>query len=83
MFIPQPIKRSRIRLLLGVQYYRVRRYLQWKKQEKRMAMKRQEESLPFVVYRHETPLLRQLSQVDMWMQRNKIINLRLASRCLD
>lgn len=48
-----------------------------------MAKKRQKESLPFVVYRHETPLLRQLSQVDMWIQRNKIINLRLASRCLD
>ena len=39
--------------------------------------------LPHVHYRHQTPLLRRLKDVEMWMQHNKVNNLRLAVRQLN
>ena len=36
--------------------------------------------LPHVMFAHRTPLLRQLRNVDMWLQHNKVRNLRIASR---
>jgi vancomycin resistance protein VanW len=38
------------------------------------------ELLPFHVFSHKTPLLRQLKDVDMWMQYNKITNLKIAAK---
>lgn len=39
--------------------------------------------LDYSVFGHQTPLKRQLKNVDMWYQHNKAINLRLAVRHLD
>jgi vancomycin resistance protein VanW len=39
--------------------------------------------LPYRCFSHETPLIRNLKNVDMWMQHNKITNLKLAVECVN
>ncbi|MCL6477692.1 MAG: VanW family protein [Peptococcaceae bacterium] len=64
---------------IGKLYFTWRRYLLWLISKTKFARTIQaDKALPFAVYKHETPLLRRLRNVDMWLQHNKIINLRLA-----
>ncbi|WP_029100791.1 VanW family protein [Brevibacillus thermoruber] len=79
----RPVARSRLRLAAGVCFYRLKRYAEWLLGGKRYSRKKQSEFLPHLHIRHQTPLLRRLKNVDMWMQHNKIINLRLAAERLD
>lgn len=80
----KPVKRSKLRLWAGRQYFTWRRYWGWLKQgEKGMARIRSSEPLHYPVFEHRTPLMRRLKDVDMWYQHNKVINLRLAVRRLD
>jgi vancomycin resistance protein VanW len=43
----------------------------------------QKNPLPFTIFKHQTPLLRQLKEVEMWLQHNKIKNLRIATKKMD
>ncbi len=79
----RPVARSRLRLAAGVCYYRLKRYGEWLLGGKRFSREKQSVPLPHLHVRHQTPLLRRLKDVDMWMQHNKIINLRLAVERLD
>lgn len=79
----KPKKRSRLRILAGMLYYRCRRYREWYFGGKRYSRVSKDEVLPHVVFGHKTPLLRQLRNVDMWMQHNKVVNLRIALKRLD
>jgi vancomycin resistance protein VanW len=79
----KPIHRGRLRLFLGVQYYRLKRYLEWWSGRVRYARHKQQEPLPYVHAQHHTPLLRKLKDVEMWMQMNKVTNLRIAVRQLN
>nr|WP_040740760.1 VanW family protein [Paenibacillus ginsengihumi] len=82
--VPKPIRRSPLRLMLGIAYYRTRRRLEWLRNRRAYAVQRRpDEVLPYAVFRHRTPLLRQLSGVDMRLQHNKIVNLRLAAARID
>ena len=47
------------------------------------ARERSAQKLPFVYYAHKTLLLRKLKDVDMWLQQNKVVNLRIAATRLD
>lgn len=79
-----PIQRGPVRRRVGLAYYSLRRYLLWASGKYRFARVRAAgEELPFVYARHATPLLRQLKDVDMQYQYNKISNLRLAVERLD
>ena len=78
-----PIQRSWLRLRLGKAYYAVRRYALWRSPRYRWARERRRDSLPYLQASHETPLLRQLRGEDMELQRNKVVNLRLAVEKLD
>lgn len=79
MYIPnKPIKRSKLRLLLGKKYYMYKRYIQWIFLRKDYSREKFNTQLNYEVYRHKTPLLRELKGVDMQLQYNKITNLRLA-----
>lgn len=74
-----PQNRSRLRLNLGRIFYMWRRYLQWIYPGKRYArVSHAKPSLPHSIIAHKTPLLRQLRNVDMQLQYNKIHNLQLA-----
>lgn len=74
-----PKSRSSVRLLLGSLYFTGLRYLTWLKPGKKYAgTKNQADPLPFLATAHQTPLIRDLRNVDMWLQHNKVKNLRLA-----
>ena len=79
----QPKKRSELRLRLGRAYYGAQRKMLWIKMRKNFAKTRQNASLPYVYASHQTVLMRKLKDVDMWMQENKVINLKLAVKELD
>lgn len=52
--------------------------MKWYLERSKFAAKQEPSILPVEVNRHQTPLIRQLKNVDMWMQTNKVINLKLA-----
>lgn len=74
----KPKRRSALRLLAGTAYYRVCRRLQWRFGGFRFAKQQPDTELHYEYFRHSTPLLRQLRDVEMQLQYNKIENLRLA-----
>ena len=76
--IIKPIKRSNIRLKLGRMYYGILRKILWIRMNNIFASNYQQERLPFSYFSHKTILLRKLKDVDMWLQHNKIINLKIA-----
>ncbi len=51
--------------------------------QKQFAKERCDECLSYTIYAHRTPLIRQLKNVDMWMQTNKAVNLKIAAQCID
>jgi vancomycin resistance protein VanW len=75
--IRKPIKRNSIRLKLGKAYFSFRRWVYWIFGGIKFA-RRRDELLAYEQYSHETPLLRKLKDVDMRLQYNKIINLKIA-----
>lgn len=78
MFEP-PQSRSETRLLLGKCYFTWKRRLLWLQQANSYARQRKPNVfLPYLVAAHKTPLIRQLHNVDMWLQYNKVNNLELA-----
>ncbi|AUS95908.1 vancomycin resistance protein [Clostridium thermosuccinogenes] len=77
------VKRSPFRIFLGRKWFTLKRYVEWCTNSKKYAKTRAAALLPEVVFTHKTPLVRQLDKVDMWMQHNKIINLRIAAKKLD
>jgi len=79
----KPVKRSKFRLWAGKQYFTYRRYWAWMKKRGGIARTLSPEPLRYSVFTHQTPLKRQLKDVDMWYQHHKVINLRLAVRHLD
>lgn len=80
---PPPKKRSQARLLGGRIYFSALRYFSWYFNRTKYATTKECKALPFVVYNHRTPLLRRLKNVDMWLQHNKIKNLKLATAAID
>lgn len=78
-----PQKRTRLRLFLGTQYFTLKRHLLWRFGGIRFAKTKQEKLLPFVCFSHSTPLYRQLKDVDLYLQTNKVTNLKLAVKRLN
>ena len=76
MITPRP--RSRARLFFGIMYFRAKRRINWAKSNHKMAKIR-----PFLLVHeyisHKTPLLRELKNIEMPMQYNKIHNLKIAA----
>lgn len=79
----KPIKRSKLRLIAGKFYYISKRYLYWYFGGIKFSNKKLNTLLPYVQFRHHTPLIRQLKDVDMYLQYNKIINLKIAAKKLN
>ncbi len=85
---PRPLLSHRHALLyrMAVHAYRLRRHLRWRAEEfsgRRIARDQVEDRLPFRVKKHESRLLRQLGQSEMWLQHNKVKNLALALQPID
>ena len=81
--VEKPIYRSKLRHALGRTYYGMLRKVLWIKLNDQFAKTKQSELLPYTYFSHRTILLRRLKDVDMWMQQNKIINLRIAAEMLN
>jgi vancomycin resistance protein VanW len=75
----KPIKRSPLRIYFGKKYYRFKRYMEWYLGRRKYATHKHTE-LPHLIFTHKTPLLRELKDVDMWLQHNKVKNLKIASK---
>ena len=79
----KPVNRSVFRLYIGRIYYILKRYLKWHFGKTKYAKNREKNLQKFVASKHSSILLRQLKDVDMWMQHNKIKNLELAIARID
>jgi len=78
----KPITRSKLRRWAGKIYFRIRRYIYWHYLGIKFATSI-ESQLPIQIFTHKTILRRQLKDIDMWMQENKITNLKLAIKHLN
>lgn len=76
----KPIYRSNLRVFLGKKYYRLLRYFNWYFGNKRYTKIKCSKHLENIFFTHRTPLYRKLKNVDMWLQHNKVENLRIASK---
>ncbi|TCC34775.1 vancomycin resistance protein [Kribbella sindirgiensis] len=76
---------ERVRVLypLAVRYHRAAKRLEWMTSRTPYAGTRQVNDLPIRIKRHKSLLLRQLGETEMWMQHNKVTNLRLACAQVD
>ena len=79
----KPKNRSRLRVRLGAFYYGSRRKIWWIFTRRKFAEKRSSEPLPYMYFSHHTPLIRKLKDAEMWMQENKIVNLKIAVDCVN
>lgn len=78
----KPIYRSKLRRFAGRLYFTLRRHVYWYCSGVDFA-KNVESHLPIEIFAHKTVLRRKLQDVDMWMQENKITNLKIAIKKLD
>lgn len=76
-------RRSALRLKIGAKYFIMKRRVKWFVNKKIYSKNRCKELLKYRIFNHKTPLLRKLKDVDMWMQYNKVNNLRIAIENLD
>lgn len=76
-YVKKPIYRSKLRAKCGLIYYGLKRKLIWATMSNLFAS-HYDKPLAFLQYAHKTILLRQLKDVDMQYQYNKIINLKIA-----
>lgn len=78
MNIPKPQKRSSLRKMLGREYFILRRKLRWMFSGTVFASLENHRQLPYAISEHKSLLLRPLKDVEMYLQHNKVTNLRLA-----
>ena len=81
--VSRSIKRSKARYQAARLFYSGNRYLGWLIIGRHFAKKIEPEALDHVHFQHETVLLRQLKDVDMKWQHNKIENLKIAATKLN
>lgn len=77
--IAKPKLRSKLRLKLGKEYFILKRKLAWWRDRACYStIDKNDTTCCYVHKKHQSILLRQLKDVDMYLQYNKITNLRLA-----
>ncbi|MEN2776926.1 VanW family protein [Acetivibrio clariflavus] len=72
-------KRSKLRLYLGKQYYTFKRYIKWYFGNEKYSKDILNYQLPYLIFTHNTPLIRKLQGVDPVLQYNKVTNLKIAT----
>lgn len=78
----KPKVRGRLRLFLGRIYFSAKRHILWCFGGIKFAS-RTADALPYEHCSHSTPLFRKLKDVDMRLQSNKVVNLKIAIEKLD
>jgi len=80
---PQGRVRSALRPVAGPPVRRLLRELQWWSVRSELSKTRTPGPFPCVIATHQTPLFRPLLGLDEQLQRNKVVNLRIAAERLD
>lgn len=80
---PRPTERYPALSPLAVGAHRARRWLRWLRSGATWATVLDRVDLPVRLIEHDSPLIRELSAVEMVLQHNKVVNLRLATRNID
>ncbi len=81
--IQKPIHRSKIRQIIGKEYYIIRRKINWFSERKQWANTKSSDFRGFGVFTHQSKILRPLRNVEMYLQENKRTNLELAISSMD
>lgn len=76
--VEKPKKRSKLRQKIGKEYFILKRRANWFFSSKKWSKKRLSTELSYSVFEHKSILLRKLKDVDMYLQHQKIENLKLA-----
>ncbi len=76
--VPKPSKRSYLRNLVGREFFIIKRRLKWLSDRRLFAHPDRRVTMEHSVFKHCTMMLRPLRDVEMYLQRNKLTNLRLA-----
>lgn len=76
-------ERFRVLYPLAVRYHRAAKRLEWMRSSTPYAGMHDPNDLPVRIKRHKSLLLRQLGETEMWMQHNKVTNLKLACAKVD
>lgn len=76
----KPIERSDLRMWAGKLFYGTKRKFLWLKLHRSFSKTFTEEDLYYQYYSHKTPLIRDLKDADMYLQINKITNLKIATK---
>ena len=79
----KPIMRTRVRIAAGKSYYTLKRYCEWYFGRKKYAKTYSNEELEYIVFKHSTPLIRKLQNIDMNCQHKKVTNLKIAAKHLN
>ena len=79
----RPIEGSKLRLIAGKCYFTSKRYLYWIFGGVKFSRKKSNTLLPYIQFAHQTSLIRQLKNADMYLQHNKIIKLKIATARLN
>ena len=81
--LAKPKQRSALHLALGKAWFVSKRRLEWYTSGKVYARQRSDEPLAYLHAAYATPMLRQLRNLDMWLQHNKVASLNAAASCID
>ena len=73
-------QRHPIFYFLAVWTHRLKRYVDWYFGNKKYANKKETETLPYLIKKHQSVLLRKLGDSDMQLQINKVTNLKIAAK---
>ena len=77
-YVEKPIERSSLRRWLGREFYIAKRFLKWHFTSVKYSKIDNKANVPHLWHEHKSILLRKLKDVDMYLQYNKITNLKLA-----
>jgi len=81
--VEKPIHRGRLRKYFGREYFILKRRWQWLFGDEIFAKQEIHTSFDFPIFQHRSFLLRPLKDVEMYLQHNKVTNLKLAIAHLD
>lgn len=81
--VPKPILRSRLRQIIGKEYFIFKRKLHWYITNVKWSSSKNNSDIDYSVFKHRSMVLRPLRNVDMILQENKRRNLEIAISHLD
>ncbi|HLW62378.1 MAG TPA: hypothetical protein VKY33_03170 [Flavobacterium sp.] len=76
--IEKPRHRSRLRQIIGKEYFILKRKMDWFFGDKKWAVSKSENLFKNTFFRHKSMILRPLKDIDMYLQENKRKNLKIA-----